>query len=166
MEAEFYSFINSKDVRSYLKQIGYRFSAPEAAFLVYRSESKTLEEKMSAWEEIIETLPDCSMAARANLMQIDSFHRTLADYMELQRKKVQKFYKSEGFIYCYSCHESCKKTGVLYDETYDGWFDENEAFFSDYDSCIKYCRRTKMMTNGEIDRLRIYKHPVNPETED
>ncbi|MCD7982304.1 MAG: hypothetical protein LUF32_08350 [Clostridiales bacterium] len=166
MGTDFYSFINSRDVQSYLRQIGYRFSAPEAAFLVYHSESKTLEEKMSAWGEIIETFPDCSMDARATLMKIDSFHRTLADYMELQRKKIQKFYKSEGFIYSYSYHESCITPGILRDETYDGWFDDDKAFFSDYDSCLKYCQRKEAIINGEIDRLCIHKCRINPKTDE
>lgn len=60
-EMDFYSFINSKDMQSYLKKIGYQFSAPEAAFLVYYSDGKSLKEKMQAWEEIISVLPDCPM---------------------------------------------------------------------------------------------------------
>lgn len=33
-----YDFINSRDVRSYLWEINYQFTAPEASFVVYWSE--------------------------------------------------------------------------------------------------------------------------------
>ena len=57
-------FIHSKDIRDYLQQIGYSFTAPEAAFLVWQCRNATLKEKIAAWREIIETMPDCSLTRR------------------------------------------------------------------------------------------------------
>ena len=63
-----YNFINSKDVRKYLQDIDYQFTTPEAAFVVYWCKHATLDKKIEAWQEIIETMPDCSMERRESLM--------------------------------------------------------------------------------------------------
>lgn len=63
---DIFRFLNSKDIREHLKQLGYSFTAPEAAFLVWQCRSVTLKEKMAAWREIIETMPDCCMEERIN----------------------------------------------------------------------------------------------------
>ena len=61
---DLFRFIDSKDIREHLRQIGYSFIAPEAAFLVWQCRSATLKEKITAWREIIETMPDCSLTRR------------------------------------------------------------------------------------------------------
>ena len=45
---DLFRFINSKDIRDYLRQIDYSFTAPEAAFLVWQCRSATLKEKITA----------------------------------------------------------------------------------------------------------------------
>ena len=61
---DLFRFIDSKDIREHLRQIGYSFTAPEAAFLVWQCRNATLKEKFAAWREIIETMPDCSLTRK------------------------------------------------------------------------------------------------------
>ena len=56
-----YKFINSKDVRKYMEELHYQFSILEAAFVIYHSTQVTLQEKMDAWLELTDTMPDCSI---------------------------------------------------------------------------------------------------------
>ena len=58
-EMDFYRFIHSRDVRRYLQEIRYSFTATEAAFLVWQCRNANLEEKCTAWQAVIDTLPDC-----------------------------------------------------------------------------------------------------------
>ncbi len=70
---DLFRFINSKDTRDYLQQIDYSFTAPEAAFLVWRCRNATLKEKFAAWREMIETMPNCSLTRRKT-EPIDNCH--------------------------------------------------------------------------------------------
>ena len=54
---DIYKFINSKDVRNYLKEINYEFTPVETAWLIWQS-TKPLEERHKAWQEMIYTMPD------------------------------------------------------------------------------------------------------------
>ena len=45
------SYINSKPIREYLKDINYEFNSKEAAWLIWQCFSITLEDKHKAWQE-------------------------------------------------------------------------------------------------------------------
>lgn len=83
---DIYKFVVSNSIRNYLKRINYKFSTQEAAFLVWYCETATLEEKFGAWEEIINTMPNCSMQERIDMEAIPDFHKFLIDYIKLQKK--------------------------------------------------------------------------------
>ena len=93
---DIYRFFNSKDVASYLRGIGYEFSMPEASFIVYCSLGATLNEKMVAWLEIAETMPDCAMEKRPWLEQILSTRAFLSDYVDLKRRELGIFCEQDG----------------------------------------------------------------------
>ena len=99
---DLFRFIDSKDIREHLRQIGYPFTAPEAAFLVWQCRSATLKEKMAAWREIIETMPDCCMEERINMDAMPSIHKFLEQYMAMIGKLLEKFYCEEHAVYSYS----------------------------------------------------------------
>lgn len=60
---DFVKFFNSNTVRTHLQRIRYQPTALEAAWLAWQCETISLEEKYTAWQEIIETLPDCPPTA-------------------------------------------------------------------------------------------------------
>ena len=51
-------FINSKDVAERFRAAGYQFNAFETVYFVEQLTDATLDEKISAWKEIAETMPD------------------------------------------------------------------------------------------------------------
>lgn len=61
---DIFSFINSRDIREYLKIRNYPFTSLEAAWLIYQCRSATIEEKHATWQELIQTMPDCAVAER------------------------------------------------------------------------------------------------------
>ena len=78
---DIYRFIDSSAMRAYLKEQNYPFSTQEAAFLVYSCKTATLAEKAQAWEEIIRTMPNCSMEKRLNMEAIPDFHAFLRHWL-------------------------------------------------------------------------------------
>ena len=113
---DLFRFIDSKDIREHLRQIGYSFTAPEAAFLVWQCRSVTLKEKIAAWRTIIETMPDCSMAERMNMNAIPSVHKFLEQYITLMERLLENFYCEEHAVYSYS---GSYRDGSDFEEEYD-----------------------------------------------
>ena len=66
MSRDFVEFINSEDVKQYVRETGYQLSSQEAAFVVWQSKNTPLEERFAAWKEIIETMPDSSFVGYGN----------------------------------------------------------------------------------------------------
>lgn len=125
---DIYRFFNSKDVADYLREIGYEFTAPEAAFIIYRSSDATLDEKIAAWQEIAETMPDCSMEKRPWLKEIQSTRDFLLDYISLTKRELEAFGEQNGSIFRYQYNE------------YDlGWQDDGN-YFSSVEACLDYMR--------------------------
>ena len=87
-----FRFINSKDIREHLRNIGYEFNSLEAAWLIYQCHDATIDEKHKAWNELIEKMPDCPIAERLNTEPQDSLHAFLRQYMELEDKYINEFY--------------------------------------------------------------------------
>lgn len=87
------NFINSKDIREYLQGINYKCDSMQAAWLVYQSANKTMEEKHAAYHWIIENMPDCSMPERRFAIHRDSLHAFLQEHInfcETHKHEIDK----------------------------------------------------------------------------
>lgn len=80
---DIYRFINSKDIRNYLKKINYEFTPVEAAWLIWKCLDITREGKHKAWQEIIDTMPDCPIEVYEgnDVDRYDSLHEVLKECM-------------------------------------------------------------------------------------
>ena len=103
-------FVNSKDIREHLRDIGYEFNSLEAAWLIYQCHDATIDEKHKAWNELIETMRDCPIEKRLNTVAQDSLHAFLRQYMELEdkyrnefsgEKCASTFNEGESFVYTF-----------------------------------------------------------------
>ncbi len=110
----YYRFLDSWDIRNHLEEMEYPLSTPEAAYLVWQSRGATLEEKFAAWEEIIQTMPDCAMEERLNMAAIPSFHGFLREYMETSRKLLKLLQTSDlPCAYQWVYRKSAILTGMI-----------------------------------------------------
>lgn len=64
---DIFKYLNSKDIAEYLRSIDYKFTSAEAAWIIWHCRSITLAEKYEAWQEIIDTMPDCTVMLRGSL---------------------------------------------------------------------------------------------------
>ncbi|MCD8207981.1 MAG: hypothetical protein LUD72_08605 [Bacteroidales bacterium] len=103
-----YHYIDSNAIRMYLKTINYSFSALEAAYLIHRCGRVTLDEKFDGWKAIISAFPDCPVkVSREDFFFMDSLHRFLEEYMDLQKQLIEEFYADDDGVYMTLCNKSC-----------------------------------------------------------
>ncbi|MGN0115821.1 MAG: hypothetical protein ACI396_10880 [Acutalibacteraceae bacterium] len=148
-------FIGSKDIREYLSSIGYVFSTPEAAYLVWLSRKATLYDKIATWEEIVDTMPDCEVDEnRFYGTDFKTFHEFLKYYIALQKSLPERFYQNNGeFIYTFEYHYSAKRYSK------DDCWQDAYCYFDDYESCLEKVKEDN--ENGECNRIIIKKYKLN-----
>lgn len=128
-------FVDSKDIREHFRKINCQFSTVEAAFIVWQSGRVPLTEKIAAWREIIDTMPDCSLPLRRNNGFIKSFHAKLVDYIEQQEQRLDKFIRNERFSYYIT--SSFGTGGGCESDRYDSL----EKMYGDIRDEIAFCRK-------------------------
>ena len=147
-----YRFINSKDVRIHLEQMGYEFNSLEAAWLIYQCRTASIEEKHKAWEELIATMPDCRVEERDYFVRRDSLHEFLKDYMFLEKKLLKAFYQDDDSS-VYTVHFFCPRT----DKFEDLWETNHNRMFGTYPKCLEYAARF----SEDCSNVVIRKHRLN-----
>lgn len=149
---DIYRFIDSRDMREHLQKLNYAFTTPEAAFLVYWCKAATLEERIAAWREIIDTMPNCAMAERMDLETIPDFHQFLRDYIDLQERDLRRFKEPDGCVYVCELSRRSKWGKLCVDMEFGP--------FSDFDRCLSAGIREA--AEEETVGLRIFKRPMDP----
>ena len=146
-----YEFINSKDVREYLASQNYQLTPVQRAFLVWQSKRHTLEQKHEAWNDIINTLPDCDVQERINCKGWDSLHAMLHGYMGFEQKLLSRFQSDENrALYEYEAWERVGENSYHW----NGGF----RLFRTYDTCYQ---RAREYAKEENCRFRIIKRHID-----
>ena len=90
-----YDCINSEDIRTHLRNIEYTFSPVECAYIVGLSEKINLNEKKTAFKEIIRTMPDCIVGG-------ESLHTFLKQLIESEKDPIMNFRDQSNFEFFFS----------------------------------------------------------------
>ena len=155
-------FINSKDIAAYLREIGYEFNAMEAAYLVDLCDDATLDERVEAWREIIETMPDCPMTWNHNVEKRESTHEFLREYIGLQRRMLDMFEEGDGCVFFLSECRYSKAPNWLIREDGDLWTEEWPRPFSTLKKCVDHLRAEYASDEDfEFDRYVIAKEKID-----
>lgn len=85
-----YEFIDSEEARDYLRDIDYSFTPAECAYIVGISRVADFGMKRLAYEEIINTAPDCRVGG-------GSLHEFLRERIKDSEDPVSDVFKSEEF---------------------------------------------------------------------
>ena len=151
---DIYRFINSKDIRAHLKNIGYQFNALEAAWLVYQNRVISMDERHAAWLEIIDTMPDMRVEfADDSKAPFESLHQLLSDYMAMEQRWYQNFIKKEPDMF-YS-------SSIFLE---DGGFIRAQCLFTEYNtwyrSIMKYVEK-QLVFHSDIRQFHVHKEYLN-----
>ncbi len=135
-------FINSKDIREYLKLINYEFNSLETAWLIYQCKNATILEKHSAWRELIKTMPDCEIPKRLNAVPQKSLHNFLNKYIEIENKILNEFFSdTKNGIYTLECFDNDNLRWISHDiyyKTFDEIFDYYLYWSKEHDRSYVY----------------------------
>ena len=153
---DIYRFFNSKDMADHLREIGYEFNAFEAAYIVDRCDSATLDEKIEAWQTNIDTMPDCPTGWRLCTEKHESTHEFLREYIDLQRRMLVMFEQGEGCVYLVE-----KARYRHWPENYEvrnrrgNWVEWGHIAFSSLTKCVEHLRSEKEDNGDDFDRYVI-----------
>ena len=140
-------YVNSKDIRNYWDKIGYKPSAPEAAWLIWQGKNQTLNEKHTSWKALMSEMVDCTLETGfCDIPQI-SLLDFLTRYMEIEQNLISAFYsKNDHAIYSYRKYfnqsgdrEWCNEPAVFFtfEEAYEHAQDDGEPPYPDFVEFIK-----------------------------
>ena len=133
-------FINSRDIRAYLRKTGYVFGAMEAAYVVYQSQTATLEEKLAAWQEIADSEKEPIVLKPRKYKANDEPYPTdlqsfLKTYIQTVRQIVDAFCTESSAIYTFRYKE--KDTALHKTD----WISDCKSY-ADFASCQKAATKT------------------------
>ncbi len=142
-----YKFINSKDIREYLKKINYEFTPVEATWLIWQCEHVTLKEKQNAWQKMIDTMQDCPIDC--SFKKINSLHKFLKDTIALENKTIETFTKNE------------KDTIYNFYINFSYAYDYNHKKYSTYDDMLKDIKNVAKNYKRKISDFNLCKEYPN-----
>ncbi len=173
-----FKFINSKDIRNYLKEISYDFTPQEVAWLIWQSCLVPIEEKYDAWEELIEKTPDSKLQKRyyldaedaeAEAREVDTLHTFIKEYIRLEKKYTNIYFNMNEkpdtpSVYRIECNMRNKgecdiKTNRLstyfasYEDAYEALEEEKREVVED-DKCEFINARIQCFEIGKPGHLR------------
>ena len=160
-------FINSYDIRDYLKKIGYEFSSLEAAWLICNCMGITLEKRHAAWRELIRAMPDMKIEKRLNTREWSSLHDYLENRMVYEKRLYEAFLtKEEGAVYSCSVWLNASKNLENY-----GIDDYGDDLYSSYVKCKKFVNETYHDEEGKarfglIYKVRVYKKFIDDDVKE
>lgn len=133
---DIYPFIDSQAIREHLQKLDYHFNAEEAVYLIWHSQKRTLEEKLSAWQEIAETTADDVMLLNRQEGTEVSLRKILGAYVDERKKEIENFQKGKDCVYFYRYEEYEADSPMK-----PSWTMRSEQGFRDYKSCCDHFRR-------------------------
>lgn len=146
---DIYEYFNSRDVAEHCKKLGRSFTGREVAYLIWQSNHHTLHQKIAAWMELIQTMPD---EEHKDFEEAGccGLHDFLQKYKDRLLQFLADFEKNTGeFAYSYE--------RLYTDSTYR--FNDESPLFATYDLCIATAAAEAAEKN-EITALRVKKRKI------
>ena len=98
-----YNLINSKAISKHCRKINHKFNTEELAVLIFRNKRMNVDEKISAYQELISDYPDMEVIKRFNCEHYDS----VKDMIKEEITRIQDLRKilekdEEDVVYTYN----------------------------------------------------------------
>lgn len=142
---DIYNLINSKAISEHCRKIQHKFNTEELAVLIYRNKRMSIDEKISAYQELITDFPDME---RINCKHYDSVKDMVQEEIQrLQDLRQEMQTESENIIYTYETFYTSSQR-----------FEKSDNLYKTYDEvCVAIFQELKEDTDNEILMLRIIK---------
>lgn len=146
---DIYEYFNSHDIAEHCRNVNYKFSATETAYIVWYSNHHTLADKHHMWQKIIDTMPDELFHPNWDFNG-HTLHSFLRTYIQLQNEFIEDFCKTKDkYVYTYSS---------LY--RYDVQYSPDDIFYDSYEACLHDLKVNVIDDDdyNEISKVKINRH--------
>lgn len=144
-----YDYFNSRDIAAHCKSINHNFSGLEMAYIVWHSEYHTMAQKHSAWQEIIDSIPDEKLP-KGSWVDDEMLHPFLKRYIKMEQDFLKNFpTSSDGVVFSYELNGS-----------YDQCYIEDDHLYFDYHECLKSAAETVADRIDTVLGVRIVKRKI------
>ena len=92
---DIYNLINSKAIQKHCRKIKHQFNTEELAVLIYRNKRMSIDEKISAYQELISDYPDMEVIERINCKHYDSVKDMIKGEIQRLKNLIVKLEKEE-----------------------------------------------------------------------
>ncbi len=147
-----YNLINSKAISEYCKKIKHEFNTEELAVLIFRNKNMSIDEKISAYKELIKEYPDMEVIERINCNHYDSV-KTMIENEIKRLKNMVDFFHEDTANSIYTFNEFNKYAGKYLDTNE---IDDARGSFKEIEKAI-YNYIEEYDTDNEITSFRIKK---------
>lgn len=98
-----YNLINSKAIQKHCRKIGHKFNTEELTVLIYRNKKMSVEEKIEAYQELIEKYEDMEVIERINCKYYDSVKDMIKGEIKRIKELTEILKRNEpNVIYSYN----------------------------------------------------------------
>jgi hypothetical protein len=140
-----YDFVDSRDIAEYWQKIDYKCTPLECAYLIHKSLTATLESKWSAWQEIIDTMPDSIIPERRWLKE-QSLHHLIKREMAFQKLIVDEFNDETNSVYTFCMYS-------------DGEYSDCRRVYKTKASCFEGIK--EYLEDETITKIRVRKQVID-----
>lgn len=99
-KVDVFKYINSKDIREYLKDINYKFNMFEAMCIVNDAYHVPLIERLNAYKNIRYTFENCEFVESDGSKWIN-ISKTIGNYIDAVNEFITSLYLEHGYIFTY-----------------------------------------------------------------
>lgn len=145
---DIYNLINSKAISEHCRKIQHQFNTEELAVLIYRNKRMSIDEKISAYQELISDYEDMEVIERINCKHYDNVKDMIKEEMQrLKDLRQEMQQQDENMIYTYETFYTSSQR-----------FEESDNFYKTYDEVnLKIFQELKEDKGNEILMLRAIK---------
>ena len=150
---DIYSYLNSKSVADYCRNLGYKFNAYESAFIINDCRRISLEEKHRLIEEVMRTMPDEHPGQLKRNDLSDSFFENAAALIKTDHEMLKKLREGQGLVFSY------KYRSDRFDDSI-----ESRQLYSTFDKALEAVRAENEDRKGR-EKLRFEIVARQPDSE-
>lgn len=122
-----YNLVNSEAISEHCRKIKHKFNTEELAVLIYRNKRMNIDEKISAYEELIKNYPDMEVIERINCNHYDSVKAMIKEEIKRIKQLKEKLEQEEQDV-IYTYNYWCNSVGHIITTGKDEYRDVYKTF--------------------------------------
>lgn len=155
MKIDEYNLINSKAIREHCRKIEHKFNTEELAVIIHRNKSMSIDEKIEAYQELINNYPDMEVIERINCKHFDSVKDMIKEEITRIKNLITQLEKEDQDVF-YTYNFFYNINGVI-----TKGHEQYNHFYKTFNEVIKVAQEEVAEDDkNEMIYLNISKKPI------